>query len=213
MTSYKHYFADRTFLISFFSGWALLGASLVVQFFADRYATRAVSQSVTDIVLSNIRAYDIDGIFVYGTLLLVGVALFVGFWRINYLPFATKSCALFTLIRAVFISLTHVGPFPTHISITVAIFRDTVFNGIFNGAGSFFSGHTGLPFLLALMVWDNKKLRFMFLGFSAFFAVVVLLAHLHYSIDVLSAFFITYSIFHISKFLFKKDWQIFHETL
>jgi hypothetical protein len=40
---------------------------------------------------------------------------------------------------------------------------------------------------------------------------------LHYSIDVLSAFFITYTIFNICKYFFKEDWQLFiknnHETL
>jgi len=65
-----------------------------------------------------------------------------------------------------------------------------------------------MPFLLALMFWNNKVLRYVFLGFSILFAVVVLLGHLHYSIDVLSAFFITYTIFDICKFIFKKDRQI-----
>jgi membrane-associated phospholipid phosphatase len=70
---------------------------------------------------------------------------------------------------------------------------------------------------LALIFWENKILRIVFLSFSIMFAIIVLLGHLHYSIDVLSAFFITFSIFHICKFLFKKDWQLFlkkdNETL
>jgi hypothetical protein len=36
-----------------------------------------------------------------------------------------------------------------------------------------------------------------------------LLAHLHYSIDVFAAFFITYSIYHIGIKLFKKDFDFF----
>jgi hypothetical protein len=41
------------------------------------------------------------------------------------------------------------------------------------------------------------------------FGIVVLLGHLHYSIDVLSAFFITYSIYHICELFFKTDKKIF----
>jgi membrane-associated phospholipid phosphatase len=121
-----------------------------------------------------------------------------------------KSIAVFTLIRSVFVSITHISPFPTHAIITSVFFNKEVFYGIFTGNDLFFSGHTGIPFLLALMFWENKTLRIIFLGFSLMFAMVVLLGHLHYSIDVLSAFFITYTIFDICKFFFKKDWKLFN---
>jgi len=52
MQSYKHYFSDKNFLISFFSGLALLGASLVAQFFINGYVTHSISEPVTDIILS-----------------------------------------------------------------------------------------------------------------------------------------------------------------
>ncbi len=73
----------------------------------------------------------------------------------------------------------------------------------------FFSAHAGLPFLMALMFWRNKWLAGLFLLWSVFFSVVVLLAHMHYTIDVLSAFLITYAIYKIAIFLFKKDYKIF----
>lgn len=211
MQSYKDHFSDRNFLVSFFGGLVLLVISMIVQFLANGYATRSVSDSVTDIILSNTRVYDVGIIFVWGSILLVGIALFIGLKHINYMPFAFKSVALFVLIRSVFVSLTHISSFPTHALISSFLLRDVFLDSIFNGNDLFFSGHTGLPFLLALMFWENKKLRFLFLGFSVLFAIVVLLGHLHYSIDVLSAYFITYSIFHICLFLFKKDWQLFQK--
>lgn len=217
MQSYKTYFSDKNFIISFFSGLILLGISLTIQFFISGYVNGLPSAPVTDLILSNIRVYEVGGIFVYGSVLLFFVGLFIGLRQPNYMPFAMKSVALFTLIRSIFVTLTHVSAFPTRVVISSAFFNNEVFNGIFSGNDLFFSGHTGLPFLLALMFWDNKKLRFIFLGFSILFAIVVLLGHIHYSIDVLSAFFITYGIFQICKFLFEQDWELFlkkeHETL
>jgi len=45
----------------------------------------------------------------------------------------------------------------------------------------------------------------MFIFLSISFGVIVLLGHLHYSIDVLAAFFITYTIRHINEILRTKD--------
>lgn len=209
MQAYKIHFSDRRFVVSFIIGILFLIAGLVIQFFASNFATRVSSNSITDIVLSNIRVYDVGGIFVWGSVILFFIGVTVGLTHINYLPFAMKSVGLFTLLRSLFVTLTHISPFPTRIVIEPNFFQSAWFNGIFNGNDLFFSGHTGLPFLLALIFWDNKKLRFLFLGFSILFAVVVLLGHLHYSIDVLSAYFITYTLFEICKFLFKEDFRLF----
>ncbi|MES2315617.1 MAG: phosphatase PAP2-related protein [Patescibacteria group bacterium] len=211
MQSLKHYFSDRSFRNSFLVGVALLLLSLTAQFFASGYANRSVSGSVTDIILSNTRVYDVDNFFIYGTLLAFAFVVYVCLSKPRCIPFIVKSIAIFTLIRAIFITLTHINKFPLHVSIESAFFQETLFRGIFTGGGLFFSGHTGLPFMLALIFWKDRKLRYIFLGFSAFFATVVLLGHLHYSIDVFSAFFITYSILHICIFLFKKDWNLFHK--
>jgi hypothetical protein len=213
MQFYKKYFTNKKFVASFLGGILLLGISLVTQFFVSGYVARSSSLPVTDIILSNTRVYDVGGIFVWGSIILTVFGVWVALKQINSTPFLMKSVALFTLIRSVFVSLTHISPFPTHAMIESAFFNKEVFAGIFTGNDLFFSGHTGIPFLLALIFWKNKTLRIIFLGFSVLFAIVVLLGHLHYSIDVLSAYFITYSIFHICRVFFKKDWKLFHEIL
>jgi len=210
MQFYKKYLTDKNFLICFLEGIFLLGVSLITQFFVSGYVARSSSFSVTDIILSNTRVYDVGGIFVWGTVVLFFIVLFVGLKHINYAPFIMKSVAFFTLTRSVFVSLTHISPFPTHAIIESAFFQKEAFYGIFTGNDLFFSGHTGVPFLLALIFWENKTLRIIFLGFSVMFAIVVLLGHLHYSIDVLSAYFITYSIYHLCQVFFKKDRKLFN---
>lgn len=197
---HKKYFTNKKFLTSVIISLIFLVISLVINFFAGTYATESASNSVTDIILSNIKTYDLDSFFIYGTIFFLLFIIFIFLLRPNKIPFTIKSIALFVIIRSIFITLTHLGPFPSQITI-----NSNFLNKFSFGADLFFSGHTGLPFLLSLVFWDDKWIRYIFISFSLIFAIVVLLAHLHYSIDVLSAFFITYSIFHTALYIFKKD--------
>lgn len=199
------HFKDPHFRRSMFFAFALLLISLFINFYAGVYATERASNPVTDIILSNTRVYDLDGIFVYGSWALVAFIGFVCAHRPSKVPFVLKTISLFVLVRALFITLTHIGPFPTEVVINPRSF----INFFVFGGDLFFSGHTGLPFILSLVFWDEKWLRNIFLAASIIFGVVVLLSHLHYTIDVLSAFFISYGIYHIALKAFKKDHEFF----
>jgi hypothetical protein len=202
-------FKNKAFVKTFTIAFLLLTASLFVNFYAGNYATKKASNAVTDLILDSIPVYNVDLIFLYGAVLLwVGVTLIL-IARPHLTPFTLKCVSIFILIRSVFISLTHIGPSPEQLILPpVNVLAKLTFGG-----DLFFSGHTGLPFLLALIFWENKMLRYTFLVSSAIFGVVVLLGHLHYSIDVLGAYFITYTIFHIGEKLFKKDRRLFREGI
>lgn len=204
----KLHFSNREFLSSAFLAIVLLLASFVVNWYAGTYATEKASNAVTDLVLSNTRVYDVDTVYIYGPLLFWAVIALLCLKDLHKLPFTFKSIALFVAIRAVFISLTHLGPFPSQIPID-----SNLINWFAFGGDLFFSGHTGLAFLMALVFWEDLRLRMLFTLTSVLFGVVVLLGHLHYSIDVLSAFFITYTIFHIAEVIFKKDHLLFRHGL
>ena len=202
---WKNCTKDDKFILSVLLGFLILTISLVINYFAGTYATESASQSVTDIILSNTRAYDVDGIFIYGSIALLFSIMLILFYHPKTIPFTLKSISLFVITRSIFISLTHLGPFPTQ----AVVHTGNFLNKFTFGGDLFFSGHTGLPFLIALIFWDNKYIRYTFLTGSIIFAFVVLLGHLHYSIDVMAAFFLVYSIFHLSEFFFKKDRQTF----
>lgn len=201
-------FKNKEFIKSFIISILFLAISLYINFRAGNYATEKASLPVTDIILSNIRVFDVDGFFIWGPIFLFSLITILCLYHPKKIPFILKNIALFTVIRSIFISLTHLGPFPTQIVVDNAA---SLINKFTFGGDLFFSGHTGIPFLLALILWHNKRLRYFFLAYSLFMGTIVLLGHYHYSIDVLAAFFITYSIYHIALYLFKKDKLMFDE--
>lgn len=207
--SYKKYFVNKHFLVSLITSFIFLIISIIISLYAGNYATEKASLPVTDIILSNIRVYDVDMIFVYGPLIFFILLTIILLNKINKVPFVLKSLALFIIIRSIFISLTHIGPFPS-----ITLIESNNFISKFSSGGDlFFSGHTGIPFLMSLIFWDDKILKYVFLIYSIFIGTVVLLGHYHYSIDVLAAFFITYSILHLSLYFFKKEKEMFDDKL
>jgi PAP2 superfamily C-terminal len=201
--TYKESLKEKRYIKSLVSSVLLLIVSGVFSFYAGTYATLRESSSVTDIILSNTRAIDVDGLFIYGGLIFFVGVLVLTIAQPKRLPFTFKSIALFFIIRSLFISATHIGPFPDH----TLIHPGNLVHLISFDGDLFFSGHTGLPFLLALIYWDTRIYRYIFLLLSLFFGVIVLLGHLHYTIDVLAAFFITYTISDIARYLFPSDFK------
>ena len=59
----------------------------------------------------------------------------------------------------------------------------------------FFSGHTATTFLLSLYLWDWLRLRWSRSSATWWWPPSVLLAHLHYAIDVVGAWAVTFAIF------------------
>ena len=197
--------AQKGVVLSASIGWLAFVLSLGVNYFAGTYASAHASNSVTDLILSNIPTIDVDFLFIEG----FGLFLFFLFLLMIYepkrMPFMMKSAALFILIRSASITLTHIGPSPQQL-----ILDQHGITQFINFTGDlFFSGHVGSAFLVALIFWREKILRYIFLTASVIFAVVVLVGHLHYSIDVFGAFFITYTIYHLATIFFKKDHALF----
>jgi len=121
------------------------------------------------------------------------------------LPYIFNMFSIYLFIRSFFVIFTHLAV-PHDATLT---YFPSFLQLINYSSDLFFSGHAGLPFLAFLVFREHHKgiAYFMFVS-SIILGVTVLLMHVHYSIDVLSAYFIVYGIYKIgNKFLreFKQD--------
>ncbi len=206
MTLFNGFFTkERT--RSFLVGLVIFGLAVVFQFYASAYSNRVSSNSVPDLLLGILPIVNLNGIIVEGALAAIAGSLVLLMFKPRYLIFTLKAAAIFIATRAVFVSVTHLGIYPGQINPTTGFF-DGSYTGLGREAGFFFSGHTGLTFLMALIFWDDRFWRFFYLALAAIFGVSVLFAHVHYTIDVLAAPYMSYAIFKMSQYCFKEDYKL-----
>jgi hypothetical protein len=114
---------------------------------------------------------------------------------VRYVPFLLFSSVLLSFLRSTFVIMTNMGS-PAG--------QPLIDSAYTFGGDLFFSGHTAIPFLWALVFWDNKYLRHFFFVCSFVFGAAALLGRFHYSIDVFSAPFFAYGVYKISEKIFPK---------
>jgi hypothetical protein len=194
---------------SFWLGLLFLILALLIQSGAGRYSARSALNAsfAGDLILDNLPTVNLDFLIIQGAIILWAVSSILLGLRPRYALFGMKAVALFIVVRSISINLTHIGIYPHQ-----AVFDSTAYGyslySLFSFQGNFFfSGHTGLPYLMALVFWQNDFWRRFFITVSVVFASSVLLAHSHYSIDVFAAPFITYGIYRIAQQIFPRDFS------
>lgn len=207
LARHKQYWIQRQYLSSSLVGVLLFLASLVANRYASLYATAQASNPVNDLLLDNIPVMNVEWI-VNNAAAIFGICMLsLVLWQPRRIPFILKATALFIFIRSGFIIFTHLAPFPTRTSLD----PNDIFQTLTYGGDYFFSGHTGMPFLFALIYWQEKRVRYFCLGAAALLSAGVILGHLHYSIDVFAAFFITYGVFVMAQRFFPYAYNVFSE--
>lgn len=201
----------RERLPSIITAAVMLGMAYLVEHIANLYAfeytLRPTSNHVGDLILDNLPVVDLSVIIIEGALIALVLVVFYLLSQPRYILFTAKAVALFVVVRAFFVSLTHVAIYPVHIAPGVGFF-DGLYLYLNFQTGLFFSGHTGMPFLMALIFWHKKRTRLFFLSVSLLGGVAVLFGHVHYSIDVFAAPFMAYGIYHIALRLFPRDYEL-----
>lgn len=195
---------DKGFLLDALKGFLLLLGSFIAATFANTYATLHASAPVADLVLSNIDVRNVFWWYAYGPMIFAGAVTLACVRWPGTLPFVLKSLATFFFVRSLFVCLTHLGVPPDQI---VAPNASLFIRKYFVGGDFFFSGHVGMPLLMTMTFLKHPGPRAFFMVCVIIFAVIVLLGHYHYSIDVAGALLITPSIFAIAKWLFPGDWK------
>lgn len=167
---------------------------------------RVQSPEVYDALFNILPHSTVWGVLAWGVVINILLAVYAFLKYPSLRGFAMRTVALMYILRAFFISVTVLGvpaarmvPHPNNF----------LFQMAYNGNDFFFSGHVALPFILALIFWENTALRVAFLCMSFVFAGGALLARTHYSIDVFAAPIISYAVFTFAKrFLDDKEAQI-----
>ncbi len=208
MARYRNFFTPAR-LRSLGVAIILFALAVVFQYYASAYSSRVPSNSVPDLLLGLLPVVNTNFLIVEGALTAIaGTLILLFFFRLEYLIFTLKAMAIFIATRAVFVSVTHIGIYPGQIGPDPTGPFDRLYIGLGLEGGYFFSGHTGSTFLMALIFWNERILRYVYLTACVALAFGVLLAHVHYSIDVLAAPYMAYGIFTMSKYFFKEDYDL-----
>lgn len=198
---WKVLLGDRAFRISLLAGIVLMAGAAASNQFACIYNDSQSYISVGDLILDYIPTINMHIFFTWGmyflTVFIICYALFV---KPETVPFALKTYAVLIFLRCGFILLTNIGA-PVDSFYAGAIVGKDFFTDFVFRNDLFFSGHTAYPFLGYLIYRKTNVAWILFLG-TILMAITVLFMHVHYSIDVFAAFFITYGVYKFSSWLF-----------
>ncbi len=151
------------------------------------YADKMQSNRVTDLFLDLLPLTDVNFIFFWVALFWCLGLFFYHIVNPEQMPFLIWSYAVFISVRALFITLTHVAP-PYNLAVIPSELKVYAYE-----ADMFFSGHVGGPFFFALLT-NNAKMKILAICYTILTIFIVLLGHMHYSIDVFASLFIAHSL-------------------
>jgi membrane-associated phospholipid phosphatase len=195
---------NPVFISQVFFSVGLFTFSVIINYYAVRYATENAGRSTQDFLFILLPYVDTKIFHTTIAQLVEYITLILLVINPIYFNVTIRAVSILVVTRAIFVNLTYLGipegSIPVHSYYTY-------------GGDLFFSGHVAIPFLIALIFWEKIKLRYLYLCIASLFGIEVLMGHYHYSIDVFAAPFIAYGIFALSKnFFLKKDFKTLQEA-
>ena len=163
------------------------------------YSNKVNAISVPDLILDNTPTINLGFIYVF-SILIITLTIFVYplIFKIKYLPYVIAQFSLLSILRSFFIALTHLN-----IPQNAAIYSAPAWFGLIDPQNAlFFSGHVAFSFL-GFLLFRKEKISIFFLLATVLLGIVVLLMHVHYSIDVFAALFIAYGSYKLGNYFMK----------
>ncbi len=194
---------DRAYVVSLLLGFAVLIGAYLINHFTSVVNDAYVYVSVGDFILDKIPTYNMEFFFTWVMYGLMAICFFYPvLFKPEIVPFGLKTFGLLILLRCGFINLTNIGP-PEGFYYDGGIVGGSTLSDLLFRNDLFFSGHTSYPFL-GYLLFKESRIRWVLLAGSILMAITVLAMHVHYSIDVFAAFFITYGTYKMSDTIFNK---------
>jgi hypothetical protein len=179
------------FVCSFFA-WSLVG---------QRVDTRTLPPG-SDMLLDQLPLIDFVPVLTVGWLSIHVLAIYVG---VVYCPrrwaFTLATIGLLILVRTAFVAFNPVGPPPGILSLNASYLLSPLKGILAFENEFFFSGHVAFPYLYSRIYWRIVWARRTFVLLSIVMAASVLLTRNHYTMDVLGAYFVTHSVYSLSRWL------------
>jgi hypothetical protein len=172
---------------------ACIAVGLGFDYACGMYVHTMTGVKVPDLILDLFPAMDLSFLFIYGYVsLIAAMFLYPIIFRMRMIHVVAFQFSLLLVIRSLFMIFTHLETPAGAVSVNYPWF----FRSLYFENDMFFSGHTAMTFL-GFYVFRRSWLRYVFLVGAIVMAIVVLAMHVHYSIDVLAAFFMTYGSYRI----------------
>ncbi|MGH0036554.1 MAG: phosphatase PAP2-related protein [Myxococcota bacterium] len=169
------------------------------------YADQRALPPSSDWLLDQLPALNLVPLLSWGWLALHAYALGAALlYTPRRMPFLLFLIGTYLLVRTLFVFLSPVGAPERILDMRELDGLFPLVAGTYTFQNEFvFSGHTAVPFLFALYFETRWHKGVMLCG-SLVMAGAVLLTHNHYTVDVLSAYFVGYSIYALSRALFPR---------
>lgn len=199
-------FRQKKFILNVLLTFALLVLAYFINYKIGVYVESTQGPSLSDIVLDNLPPIDLGFILVYMLRIVInGVPIFVLLMRPTKAAFAFKALSFLMIVRSISLCLTELGLPEGRIPDEMNLGNIEIINFT---KDLFFSGHVAFSFLGYLILRKEKIIGYLLLANTIFMSFAVLAMHLHYTIDVVAAFFFTYGVYKMTSYIFKKDYAL-----